>query len=40
MKSVVMVRIMEPATATAHSASAVQIGFEIKAVACGRFVIH
>ena len=40
MKSVVMVRIMEPAIATAHSGSAVQIRFEIKAVAYDRCVIH
>ena len=40
MKSVVMARIMEPTTATAHSGSAVQIRFEIKAVACGRCVIE
>ena len=35
-----MVRIMEPATATAHSGSAVQIRFEIKAVTCDGCVIH
>lgn len=40
MKSVVMVRIMESTTAAAHSGSAVQIRFEIKAVEYGRCVIH